>query len=87
MCSGAAVKRPVDEQLDVVGHALIGIVCGVALELHPVMIGPVQPFAEILRRHPAPPADLQPLIEVKLVHRDHRVDRGKDAEIDDFVDE
>ena len=28
-----------DEQLDVVGHALVGVVGGVALQLHAVVIG------------------------------------------------
>ena len=47
------VERPLDEQLDVVGHALVGVVGGVALKLHPVMVGLMQPFAEIVRGHPA----------------------------------
>ena len=83
----ADVERAIDEQLDVVGHALVGVVGGVALKLHPVVVGLVQPFAEILRGHPAPPADLQPLIEIELVDRDHDEDGGQDAEIDDFGDE
>ena len=81
------VERAIDEQLDVVGHALVGVVGGVALKLHPVVVGLMQPVAEILRGHPAPPADLQPLIEIELVDRQHDEDGGKDAEIDDLGDE
>ena len=40
-------QRPLDEQLDVVGDALVGVVGGIAQQLHPVVIGVVQPFAEI----------------------------------------
>ena len=83
----ADVERAIDEQLDVVGHALVGVVGGVALKLHPVMVGLMQPFTEIVRGHPAPPADLQPLIEIELVDREHDEDRGQDAEIDDLGDE
>ena len=56
-----------DELLDVFGDALIGVVGGIAEQLHAVMVGVVQPVAEITRRHPATPADLQPLIEIELI--------------------
>ena len=35
----ADVERAFDEQLDVVGHALVGVVGRVALKLHPVVVG------------------------------------------------
>ena len=40
-------QRLFDEQLDVIGDALVGIVGGIALQLHAVMVGILQPFAEI----------------------------------------
>ena len=70
----ADVERLLDEQLDVLGDALVGVVGGVALQLHAVVIGALQPFAEICAGHPAPPADLQPLVEIELVDCQH--DRG-----------
>ena len=60
-------QRLIDEQLDVLGDALVRVVGGVAQQLHAVVIGVMQPFAEIAGRHPAPPADLKPLIEIELV--------------------
>ena len=42
------VKRLLDEVLDVLGDALVRVVGGVALELHAVMRGAVEPFAEIV---------------------------------------
>jgi len=43
----ADIERPVDERSEVVADALVGIVGGVALELHAVVIGVVQPFSEV----------------------------------------
>jgi len=83
----ADVQRAVDEQLDVVGHALVGVVGGVALELHAVVVGLMQPVAKVALGHPLAPADLQPLIEVELVDRDHDEDRANHREIDDLADE
>ena len=63
------IRRELDELLDVLGDALVGVVGGVAQHLHAVVVGAVEPVVEILRRHPAPPADLEPLIEIELVDR------------------
>jgi hypothetical protein len=38
-------------------------------------------------RHPAPPADLQPLIQIVLVDLQHRIDRGQHAEKQHRADE
>ena len=79
-------ERRLDEHLHVVGDALVRIVGGIALELHPVVIGVVQPFTEVVRGHPAPPADLKPLIEIEIVDAERDVDccqNGEDAELPD----
>ena len=67
--------------------ALVRIVGGVALQLHAIMIGAVQPFAEIVPGQPAPPADLQPLIEIELVDRKHDEAGGQHAKYADLADE
>ena len=66
----ADIQRPFDEQFDVVGDALVRVVGGIALQLHAVVIGALQPFAEIVAGQPAPPADLEPLVEIELVDRE-----------------
>src|ERR1700709_971742 len=47
----------------------------------------VQPAAEIALRHPAPPADLQPLVQIELVDLEPDPECGKDAEVTDLVGE
>ena len=81
------VEALLDEQVDVLGDALVGIVGGVAEKLHAVMVGPVQPMAQVLLRHPAPPADLEPLVEIELVHRNHDEHRDEHAEKQHLTDE
>src|SRR5229473_2164845 len=44
-------------------------------------------MAEVTNGHPLPPADLQPLIEVELIDREHDEDRGEHAEIQELADE
>ena len=73
------VQRSLDEQLDVVGDALVRVVGGIALQLHAIMVGVLQPFAEIVTGHPAAPADLKPLVEIKLIDREHDHRRGQHA--------
>ena len=85
--SDADRQREIHEQLQVFGDALVGIVGGVTEKLHAVVIGGVEPMAQIVLRHPAPPAYLQPLIEIDLVHRDHGVDGREHAEEQDGADE
>src|SRR5262245_64399790 len=51
------------------------------------MIGMIEPMAEIAHGHPPAPADLQPLIEVKLIDREHDKDRREHAEIQKLADE
>src|SRR6202008_960277 len=76
-----------DEQLDVVGQALVGVVGGIALQLHALMIGIIQPFAEIAFRQPLPPPDLKPLIEVELVDGEYDEGGCKRAKDQGFLDE
>ena len=83
----AEVEALLDEQVDVLGDALVGIVGGVAEKLHAVMVGPVQPMAQVLLRHPAPPADLEPLVEIELIDRDHDEHRDEHAEKQQLADE
>ena len=45
--SPSDLQRLLDEALDVVGDALVRVVGGIAEQLHPVVIGVVQPVAEI----------------------------------------
>ncbi len=80
-------ERAVDEDLQVVGDALVGIVGDVAEQLHAIVIAALEPLAEKLHRHPPPPADLQPLIEVELVDGDENVEHREDAEIQELADE
>ncbi len=80
-------QRKIDERFHVIGDALVGVVGGIALQLHPVMVGVAHPFAKIMLGHPFAPADLQPLIEIELIHRDHDKDGDHHGEVDQFVDE
>ena len=77
-CRWSSVR--VDEHLDVFGDALVGIVGGVAEKLHAVVVGAVEPVAEIGLGHPVPPADLEPLVEIELIDGEHDVGGGEDAE-------
>ncbi len=45
-------QTPFDEQLDVFGNALVGVVGGIAEQLHAVVVGVVEPVAEIGPGHP-----------------------------------
>src|SRR5260370_22326777 len=47
----------------------------------------VERMAEVTNGHPLPPADLQPLIEIELIDREHDEDRGEHAEIQQLADE
>jgi hypothetical protein len=75
-----------DEQLDVVGHTLIGVVGGIALQLHAVVIGVMHPFCEIFAGHPVTPADLQPLVQIELIDLERDQDRGEHAKHQHFAD-
>ena len=76
-----------DELPDVLGNALVRVVGGVAQELHAVVIGALHPMIEVARGQPAPPADLQPLIEIELIDREQNEGRRQHAEIAELVDE
>ncbi|GCC47778.1 hypothetical protein chiPu_0031935, partial [Chiloscyllium punctatum] len=76
-----------DETLGVVGDTLVRVVGGITEQLHAIVVGIVQPAAEIARGHPASPADLQPLIEVELVDFQADPERREHAEIADLIAE
>src|SRR5262249_55025772 len=76
-----------DEHVDVLGDALVGVIGGIAEELHPVVVGAGEPMMKILLRHPAPPADLQPLIEIELIDREDDVRPGQHTEEQQLRDE
>src|SRR5262249_9414306 len=75
----------VDEWPDVFRDALVGIVGGIAEQLHAVVVRTRQPTIEIGLREPAPPANLQPLIEIELVDREQDEGRGKNTEIAELI--
>ena len=84
--SDANVQRLLDEQFDVISDALIRIVGGIATQLHAIVIGTMKPLAEIVRGHPAPPTDLEPLVQVKLIDGKADVEcrqNGKDCDLGD----
>ena len=80
-------QRALDEQSDVFGNALVGIVSGIAEQLHAIMRGSFQPVGEVDLRHPAPPADLQPLIQIKLIDLKYRGSSREEAVIEELGDE
>src|SRR5918912_2045334 len=51
------------------------------------MIRAFEPVAEIADRHPPSPADLEPLIEIELIHREHDEHRREHAEIFELAHE
>jgi hypothetical protein len=51
------------------------------------VIGGVEPLPQIGLRHPAPPTDLQPLIQIGLINGDHGVDGGQRTEEQNRADE
>ena len=80
-------ERELDELTDVVGDALVGVIGCVALKLHAIVHRLRQPFDEISARHPAPPADLEPLVEIELIDGEQDEGGGENAEIAELVDE
>ncbi len=83
----ADIQSAVDEQFDVVGDALIRVIGDIALQLHAVVVGVIQPLHEIALRHPFAPPDLQPLVQIELINRERDEGCGQHAEITDLVDE
>ena len=80
-------QRALDEEVDVLGDALVRVVGGIAEKLHAVVVGVGKPTVEILPRQPAPPADLQPLVQVELIDREHDERRRQRAEEQQLPDE
>ncbi len=56
-----------NKQVNVFGDALVGIVGFTRHELHPIISAIGQPSAEVSLGKPAPPADLEHLVKIKLV--------------------
>ena len=59
----------VNEQLHVLGDALVGVVRGITKQLHAVVVGVIEPRMKVARREPAPPPDPQPLVQINLIDR------------------
>ena len=62
-----------NKQVNVFGDALIGIVGLTRLELHSIISAIGQPSAEVSLGKPAPPADVEHLVKVKLVDGDEDI--------------
>ncbi len=77
----------VDELLDVVGDALIGVVGLIAFQPHAVMRALPEPAAEIAAGQPIAPPDLQPLLEIELIDGADDEEGGEQAEHPDLPDE
>ena len=56
-----------NKQVNVFGDALVGIVGFTRLELHPIISTIGQPSAKVSLGKPAPPADFEHLVKVKLI--------------------
>jgi hypothetical protein len=80
------IQRCIDEQFDVVGDALIRVIGRIPLKLHAVVVRVVQPLTQIFSRHPLAPADLEPLIEVELIDRQHDAYGCQHTKDDGFPD-
>ena len=63
-----------NKQVNVFGDALVGIVGVTRIELHPIISAIGQPSAKVSLGKPAPPADLEHLIKVKLVDGEEDID-------------
>ena len=57
------------------------------MKLHPIMIGFMQPFAEIVLGQPVSPANLEPLIEIELIDAKCDENCRQDAKDADFANE
>ena len=77
-------QRALDEVAQILGDALVGVVGAdggcVGGQADAVVGAVAQPLVEKAPGHPAPPADLQPLVQVGPVHRDGDVDGGDPGE-------
>jgi hypothetical protein len=51
------------------------------------MRGSFQPVREIALRHPAPPADLQPLVQIELIDLENHRRPCEEAEIQELIHE
>ena len=80
-------EAPRDEEPNVVGDALVGVVALTSRELHPVVGVVGQPGAKIPLGEPAPPADHEHLVEVELVDGHHDVRDREPGEANDLADE
>ena len=80
--SDEKAERVEGEEVQVLGDALVGVVGLTRHELHPVVGAIGQPGAEVAVGQPAPPADLQHLVEVELVHgqEDEHGDEPRDPD-------
>ena len=68
------VETAGNEQTDVFGNALVRVVCLTREELHPIVGAVRKPSAKIPFGKPTPPANLQHLVQVKLVTGNKNID-------------
>jgi len=83
----ASPRLPGDEQPNVVGDALVGVVALASRELHPVVGAIGQPRAKVPLGEPSPPADQEHLVEVELVDGHDDVRDREPREANDLPDE
>ena len=76
-----------DQEANVLGDALVGVVGLTRHELHAVIGAVGQPGAEVALGEPAPPADLEHLGQVELVDGHDDVQAREPGEADELVDE
>ena len=74
-----------DEELNVLGNALVRVVGLVCDELHTIVGAVGQPGAEVAFGEPAAPADLEHLIEIELVDREHDEHAHEPADPDELL--
>ena len=67
-----------NKEVHVFGNALVGIVGFTRDELHSIVCAVGQPRAEVALGKPAPPSDLEHLVEIKLVDGEED-DKGPQA--------
>ena len=83
----AGADRELDEEINVLGNALVRVVGGIAEKLHAIMVRGIEPLPQIGLRHPAAPTDLQPKCEIGLINDENGVNGCEDAKEDDRADE
>src|SRR6185312_1352799 len=74
------------EAVEILGDALVGIVGPAIEDLHAVIGALIEPGIEIAARQPAPPADLQHLLEIGLVDDEDDPQRRENREDEQLLE-